>query len=631
MRQGILIAALVTASLFISSSLFATSIQLTSSKDNTLFEHATGALSNGSGKYLFMGLTGSNDDTNLRRALVKFDLTGVPSNAVITSVTVTYAINKAPSDEGDGQPSPGTAYLHSLEAGWGEGDSDAPGPEGGGTAAGIGDATWLHTFHDTETWGAPGGDFDPVASASAPFGTGDTETLVFASNAQLIADVQGWIDSPVSNHGWILLGDESNERNSRRMASREHVSQTPPTLDIQYDMPAVTDQLVLTEIASSLQNPIDIVNAGDGTGRLFIVEQGGRIKIYDVDTDTVLATPFLDINTVVFSTEDPQGGFEQGLLGLAFHPDYDSGSEKRFYVNYTTNPSMDTWHTVIAEYQVSGDPGVALTTGSVILEFEQDAKNHNGGSMMFGPDGYLYIASGDGGGGGDTYGNAQNVDTIKGAMLRIDVDSAALPGAELCGIVNNHGIPPGNAFPEGDDGCDEILHLGLRNPWQFGFDAESGDLWIGDVGQNDWEEINQVAGNASGANFGWPCLEGTHEYDNGAVCPGELTGPVIEYPQNDGNCSVTGGHVYRGSRLPIRGQYVYGDWCSDRVWVAENLGGTWVSMEWTAAAATLGSIAGFGQGENCEIYIVDRSGETVYRIDDSEQLLLAGFESRDCR
>lgn len=631
MRQGILIAAVLATSLLASSWLFAASAQITASQDNTLFEHAAGGLSNGSGQYIFMGLTGPNDGPNLRRALVKFDLSALPADAVITSVTATYAINKAPSGEGDGQPSPGTAYLHLVDSGWGEGASNAPGAEGGGAAAAVGDATWLHAFYDTASWHTAGGDFAAVASASAPFGTNDTESLVFASNVQLVADVQGWIDSPASNHGWILIGDENNERNSRRMASREHATQSPPTLDIQYTIPSVTDHLVLTEIASGLQNPIDAVNAGDGTGRLFIVEQGGRVKIYDSGTGTVLATPFLDISSVVFSTEDSGGGFEQGLLGLAFHPGYNSGSEGRFYVNYTTNPETNTWHTVIAEYEVSGDPDVALNTGFVILEFKQDAKNHNGGSIGFGPDGYLYIASGDGGGSGDTYGNAQNVDTIKGAMLRIDVDSAPPPGAELCGIVNNHGIPPGNAFPGSGDGCDEILHLGLRNPWQFGFDAQSGDLWIGDVGQGDWEEINQVASSASGLNFGWPCLEGTHVYDSEAVCPGVLTGPVIEYPQTDGNCSVTGGNVYRGSHLPIRGLYVYGDWCSGRVWVAEEQGGAWTSVEWTAAADTLSSISGFGQGEGCEIYVVDRTGASVYRIDDSELLILAGFEALDCR
>jgi glucose/arabinose dehydrogenase len=631
MRQGVLIAAALTASLQASSWLFAASAQVIASRDNTLFESATGALSNGSGQYLFIGLTGPNDGPNLRRALVKFDLSAIPDDAIVTSVTVSYAINKAPSVENDGQPSPGTAYLHLLETDWGEGASNAPGPEGGGTTAAADDATWLHTFHDTDSWAAAGGDFVAVASASAPFGVNDTESLVFTSNGQLVADVQAWIDSPASNHGWILIGDESNARNSRRMASREHASQNPPTLDVQYTVPDVTDQLVLTEIASGLQNPIDVVNAGDGTGRLFIVEQGGRIRIYDPGTDTLQATPFLDISSLVFSSEDPQGGFEQGLLGLAFHPDYGYGSEGRFYVNYTTNPSSDTWHTVVSEYQVSGDPDIALTTASVVLEFEQESKNHNGGAMAFGPDGYLYISSGDGGGSGDIHGNAQNVDTIKGALLRIDVDSTAPTGSELCGIANNHGIPSGNAFPGSDDGCDEILHLGLRNPWQFGFDAESGELWIGDVGQGDWEEVNRVAGNASGVNFGWPCLEGTHVYDSEEVCPGELTGPVIEYAQSDGNCSVTGGYVYRGSRLPIRGHYVYGDWCSDRIWVAEKQDETWISVEWTAAAAALSSISGFGQGESCEIYVVDRTGAKVYRIDDGEQLILAGFESLECR
>ena len=630
MRQGMLMAAIAATSLCFVSSVLPDSAQLIPSKDNTLFEDGAGGLSNGSGQYLFMGMTGPNDEVNLRRALVEFDLSTLPSNATVSSVTVTFAINKAPSDEGDGQPSPGTAHLHLLNGEWGEGASNASGGEGAGDGAESGDATWLHTFWDTDTWSAPGWDFALLVSASAPFGTSDTESMLFASTPQLLADVQGWIDDPTSNHGWVLIGDESNQRNARRMASREHASQVPPTLNVQYSVP-ITNNFVLTQIASGLQSPIDVVNAGDGSGRLFIVEQGGRIKIYNPGTGTVLGTPFLDINTVVFSLEDEQGGNEQGLLGLAFHPGYDSVTEDRFYVNYTTSPSTDTWHTVVAEYRVSGDPDVALTSGSIVLEFDQDAKNHNGGAMVFGPDGYLYIASGDGGGGGDTYDNAQNVNTLRGAMLRIDVDSTAPGGAELCGIASNRGIPVGNAFPGSSDGCDEILHIGLRNPWQFSIDAATGDLWIADVGQGQWEEINRVAANASGLNFGWPCLEGTQVYDDQAVCPGPLTGPVFEYEHVGGNCSVTGGHLYRGSRLPISGRYIYGDWCTSRVWLAEQDGGSWTSQEWPAAAATLGSVAGFGQDEDCELYIADRSDNKVYRIDDTEQVIQAGFESRTCR
>ena len=392
---------------------------------------------------------------------------------------------------------------------------------------------------------------------------------------------------------------------------------------------ASTDHLVLTELTSGLTHPVGVAHAGDGSGRLFVVEQAGVIRIYDSANENLLATPFLDIRDEVYSLADANGGSEQGLLGLAFHPDY--ANNGRFFVNYTSSPSSNTWRTVVAEFAVSGDPGVAMTTGATILEFVQEARNHNGGDMHFGTDGFLYIASGDGGGSGDFYGNAQNLDTLRGALLRIDVDSAAPPGAELCGIISNYGIPPGNPFAGANDGCDEILHSGLRNPWRFSFDAASGDLWIADVGQSAWEEVNRVTGDAAGLNFGWPCREGMHDYPSDASCAPPLTDPILEYAHADGNCSITGGYVYRGDRLPLSGRYLHGDWCTERIWVALEQGGAWSSEEWPGAAAILGSLSSFGQDENCEVYVVDRQAGTLYRIDDSVHLFSAGFEARTCR
>ena len=601
------------------------------SQDNAMYEDAPG-FSNGAGSYLFMGLTGEDNGipASLRRSLLAFDLTSIPANAIVNSVEVELTIKGEPSFSA----TPDFAALHRLTRAWGEGTANAPGVEGRGAAASAGDATWDDAFHNSVAWTNSGGDFEGTASATAPFGAGNIpETMTFTTSAGLVADVQGWVRQPATNFGWILLGDENTVQNARRLASRDCSQVTcpdqAPKLIVDYTVPSVVDHLALTELTDGLTNPIGVVNAGDGSGRLFIVEQEGIIRIYDTVGGILLGTPFLDIQAEVYSLLDPQGGNEQGLLGLAIHPDY--ANNGRFFVNYTTNPSANVWHTVVAEFEVSGDPNVAMSVGATILEFVQEAKNHNGGDLHFGPDGYLYIASGDGGGGGDTYGNAQNLDTPRGALLRIDVDGAPPPGAELCGIVSEYGIPEGNPFTGSDDGCDEILHYGLRNPWRFGFDAVTGDLWIADVGQNAWEEVNRVAGDAAGLNFGWPCREGLHVYDAGEVCAAPLTDPVLEYAQTNGNCSVTGGFVYRGDRLPLGGRYVFGDYCTGRIWVASGSGDTWTREEWPAAGAALNFLSSFGQGENCDLYLVERAGGSLYRIDDAEKLFGAGFESRSCR
>ncbi len=387
------------------------------------------------------------------------------------------------------------------------------------------------------------------------------------------------------------------------------LAQTPPA------------DLALTQLVAPgvLSQPLAVHHAGYGSGRLFIVQKTGSIRLYK--NGALVVTPFLTMSVATSS--------EQGLLGLAFHPDY--ASNGRFFVNYTSRPAQSVWHTVVAEFVVSGDPDLAMTIGTTILEFVQEAQNHNGGDLHFGPDGYLYIASGDGGGSGDTYGNAQNLDTLRGALLRIDVDSAAPPGTELCGIVSDYGIPPGNPFADNNDGCDEILHYGLRNPWRFSFDAATGDLWIADVGQSAWEEVNRVPGDAAGLNFGWPCREGRHDYPTDETCAPPLTEPILEYPHAEGNCSITGGYLYRGHRLPLAGRYLYGDWCTERIWTASEQGGAWSSAEWPGVAATLSSLSSFGQDQHCELYLVDRQAGTLYRIDDTERLFGAGFESRSCR
>lgn len=606
-------------------------VELTPVADNTLFEDPQGDFSSGAGEYLFFGKVGPDGDELLRRALVRFDVSAIPANAIINSVTMHVTINKVPSSGALSD----SATLHRVTEPWGEAGSAHPfGAGGQGAPSEMGDATWIHGFYDTTPWSTPGGAFEPEILSSAPFSTLGVEEITFASTDALMAEIKSWLVNPSSNYGWIILGDEGTSKNARRIASRECVDEPscfedPPTLVIDYTVPSVTDYLSLSELTTNLDNPISAAHAGDGSGRLFVVEQGGEIRIFDTNTDSLIGTPFLDIQTEVFSLLDGGGGNEQGLLGLAFHPDY--ANNGRFFVNYTNSD----WHTVVAEYQVSeGNPNVADNSGTILMEFDQEARNHNGGDMHFGPDGMLYIASGDGGGSNDQYDNAQDVDTLRGALLRIDVDSPYDASAEHCGIVANYGIPEGNAFPGASDGCDAILHIGLRNPWRFSFDAANDELIIADVGQGAWEEVNRVPGNSSGLNFGWPCREGRNDFNVNKICIGALTEPVYEYSHAGGNCSITGGYVYRGSRLPIEGLYIFGDWCTERIWLAERSGDNWSAEEWEGVAATLTSIASFAQDESCELYVIDR-GEgapgALYRITDSEQLLRSGFESYSCQ
>ena len=607
--------------------LSAEQIQLVASKDNTLYENGAGSFSNGAGAFLFAGQTGSMGSFEIRRALIEFDLSAIPPGSTINSASVSVTINRIP------QPVVTTdlAHLHRVQVEWGEGASDAGDPGGAGDAAAPGDATWIHTFFAGTYWASPGGDFEAVASATVPFGDFEPETLVFQS-AGLTSDVQGWLDNPGSNHGWMLIADENTVKNARRFYSRESVGTNPnevPILTVDFTAPSLTDNLELTEIANSsdgLTNPIGIVNAGDGSGRLFIVEQEGIIRILNPQTGVVLGTSFLNISTAVDST-----GNEQGLLGLAFHPDYESNGQ--FFVYYTYDPGPGPDFSRLARYQVSGgDPNVANTTETILMEFPQDASNHNGGDMHFGTDGYLYIAVGDGGGQNDEYEHAQDVDSLKGKMLRIDVDSAP-SGAEKCGTVANYAIPPGNAFPGSSDGCDEILHFGLRNPWRFSFDAQTGEMMIGDVGQGEWEEIDYAAPGASGINFGWSCREGAHDFPLGNACISAYTDPVIEYSSGtgSGNCSVTGGYVFRGGSLPLQGRYVYGDYCSRRIWIAQRNGSSWTSEEWPGTSSSLSSITSFGQDDWCNLYVADRSAAAIFRIDDPEWIQESSFEARNCQ
>jgi len=376
------------------------------------------------------------------------------------------------------------------------------------------------------------------------------------------------------------------------------------------------DQLSLLPIATGLSQPVAVVNAGDNSNRLFIVEQHGLIKVFNSASGSVNAIPFLDI-----SAQIDNAGNEQGLLGLAFHPDYSNNGQ--FFVNYTRDPGAGDDLTVIARFTVSAtDPDVAdQDSESKLMEIPQDSSNHNGGDLHFGPDGYLYIAMGDGGGRNDQFGHAQDINSLKGKMLRIDVDGAPVIQNTLCGQIRNYGIPDDNPFVSAD-GCDEIWSYGLRNPWRFSFDRDSGDMYIGDVGQNAWEEIDFEPAATPGVNYGWSCREGAHDFDDGSACVSSYTDPILEFEHGPA-CSVTGGFVYRGEATAFNGYYFYGDYCSDQVWLAINPGSGWQSSEWTAAAGVLGSISSFGEDEAGELYIADRNGGKVFRISIQEDTVFS--------
>jgi glucose/arabinose dehydrogenase len=342
---------------------------------------------------------------------------------------------------------------------------------------------------------------------------------------------------------------------------------------------AATVGLTTTLLAGSLDRLLDIQNAGDGSGRLFLVVQDGVILIYD--GAQVLPTPFLDVTTLTTFVG------ERGLLGLAFHPDY--ATNGFLFVHYT-DPAGDT---VVARYQVSTDPNVVSpASATTILTLDQPFDNHNGGQLRFGPDGLLYISLGDGGSSGDPQNQGQSLGTLFGSILRLNVDGA-LP----------YEIPPDNPFVGTPGARGEIWAWGLRNPWRFSFDRLTGDLLVADVGQGAWEEVNlQAAGAAGGQNYGWRRMEGRHCFNPSSGCnDGTLTLPILEYPHTLG-CSVTGGFRYRGSMLAgYVGAYIFTDFCTARIWAAvPGPDGRWTA---TQAADLPFSVSAFGEDDNGELYV----------------------------
>lgn len=373
--------------------------------------------------------------------------------------------------------------------------------------------------------------------------------------------------------------------------------------------------IALQSFGTGFSSPVEITNAGDS--RLFIVQKGGLIRILNAN-GTVNSTPFLNLSSIVSTNS------ERELLGLAFHPNY--ATNGYFFVNYTNTAG----NTVIARYSVnSGNPDIANTTGTILMTISQPYSNHNGGSIKFGPDGFLYIGMGDGGSGGDPQGYSQNLSLTNtnvvsnpsriylGKMLRIDVNTTA-PGL-------NYGFPSTNPYVN-EAGKQEIWAIGLRNPWKFSFNRLNGDLWIADVGQNAFEELNKIASPLpnTGINFGWKCYEGNATYDATGCNPANtMTFPIYQYPLYSNNtCSITGGYFYTGLTYPnFQNKYIFSDYCDNRIRIIDNNGVVSNSTTFPNNA-----FATFGEDMNGELYVAGITSGTIFKIIDSS-LSASEFEN----
>lgn len=400
---------------------------------------------------------------------------------------------------------------------------------------------------------------------------------------------------------------------------------------------AIPPDLHLTPYASGLANPVAIRSPRDGSGRMFVLERGGKIRVITAD-GTLLSTPYYSLSV---DTSD----VERGLLGLAFDPDFHTNGT--LYIVYTasgaggevlsrlvtTNPAANTF------------AGTATTILRIALHY-----NHNGGDIHFGPDGYLYWSTGSGTGSFDPENLAQDLwkKTISnttyylmGKILRLDVrnPSASAP-ANMCGATAGqaapYSIPAGNPYATTSNACGEIWLYGFRNPWRFSFDRLNGDMWIGDVGEASWEEIDMRPANSTASrNYGYPQCEGNHPgrpAGTGATCPASTgtIGPVLEYSHANSRCSVTGGYRYRGPISALNGDYIYGDACTSEVFIATPAGaGTWSSLVFTTGIAYgYGTVSGFGEGANGELYLVDHQNGRILRFDaaSSDLIFRNGFE-----
>lgn len=350
--------------------------------------------------------------------------------------------------------------------------------------------------------------------------------------------------------------------------------------------PLFSQTVQVQEFASGLTSPVEIANCGDD--RLFVVQKNGQIKIIEND-GTVLATPFLNISSLVSNSG------EQGLLGMAFHPDFLSNGY--FFVNYIRSSDEST---VIARYQVSGtNDNIADPLGEEVLVIAQPYTNHNGGSIQFGPDGNLFIAMGDGGSGGDPDNYAQNKQSLLGKLLRINVD--ALP----------YTIPATNPYADGVNGKPEIYSIGLRNPWKFSFDNATEMIWIADVGQGDWEEVNRQPISDATLNYGWRCYEGNESYNMTGCDPNAAyVTPIHVYSLAGSVCAVTGGYVYRGSQNPgWHGNYFFSDYCTSQLFILDP-----ITNEVSTHTGLLGNISTFGIDKDGEIYAAGLNNGIVYKL-----------------
>jgi glucose/arabinose dehydrogenase len=365
--------------------------------------------------------------------------------------------------------------------------------------------------------------------------------------------------------------------------------------------PPPTAQFDLVQVANGFSTPLDIQQPPDNSGRLFVVEQSGHIQIIQ-SNGTRAGTAFLDVTARAGFTS----GGETGLLGLAFHPQY--AQNRRFFVNYTRNNSGQL-QSVIAEFTSSStnanfaDPA----TENILFTVNQPFPNHKGGGLAFDQNGFLYIALGDGGSGGDPQCNGQNINVLLGKILRIDVDSQPASGL-------NYAIPPGNPFVN-QTGRDEIWLYGLRNPFRFSFDNATGNLWIGDVGQDSFEEVDMLTPNQGGANMGWNLREGTHPFPS-TTCTQtgtQITDPIFDYDRSNGDETVIGGHVYHGQRMPaLAGNYIFGDFISGRVWSLTKTGQSWTR---TFLLNTAGNdLSAIGQDQAGELYVVRYSSGAIERL-----------------
>ncbi|GAB2541346.1 PQQ-dependent sugar dehydrogenase [Spirosoma aerophilum] len=356
----------------------------------------------------------------------------------------------------------------------------------------------------------------------------------------------------------------------------------------------VTAKVVNAYPKLTFSSPVEYTYANDGTNRVFVIEQEGRIRVFDNDANTATAGTYLDIKNKVAS------GGEMGLLGLAFHPDFKQNGF--FYVNYTKSNPRET---VVSRFKASSATASQVDPASevILFRFEQPYSNHNGGKTLFGPDGYLYVSTGDGGSGGDPQNNGQNRASWLGKILRLDVNSTAK---------GNYGIPADNPFKGNANGYrEEIFAYGLRNPWRMSFDEE-GRLWVGDVGQDKIEEVDIVT---KGGNYGWRVKEANADYNSkgSTTNVADLIDPVWQYSHSNGDVSITGGVVYRGSTIPtLKGKYIYADYASGRVWaLTPNGTKTGTNQELLSGA---GAISAFGEDQKKEIYMCDLGSGKILKL-----------------